>query len=149
MIASPGQPMVKISSEYLAGYIDADGCIDIARDSPRVSYVRIQVGSINRLPLERFQDRFGGSIIHKKVSNGPYWNWVIKSNKAKMLLESILPFLVNKQEEAKLALRFSSIVHSVGGRHGLTDEEIQERDFIRKELSLLKPTNVRRLKGVS
>ncbi len=138
--------MEKINLGYIAGYLDADGCIYIARDSPRVSYVRVQIGSLNRTPLELFQEQFGGSIISKKVTNGPYWNWVVKSNKAKVLLSSILPFLVNKKEEASLALRFCATIHPLGGRRTLTDEEIQERDVIRRALSSIKPYNVRRLR---
>ena len=107
---------------YVAGLFDGEGCI-------RVDEIHIPVGPNRPKPYNRQQlkvmlgmnhfptiralyDQFGGMITrdtsanNKSKKNAIRYSWVSWSGKAAHFLEQILPFMIAKREQAKIAVLF-------------------------------------------
>ncbi len=99
---------------YAAGVIDSDGCISICNemrnDRPH-SYHRlnVRVCTIDTRLLNWFKITFGGNTY---LQNKPHGNrkacyaWQKRDNPAAEFLTAILPYLIYKQDQAKVALQF-------------------------------------------
>jgi len=97
---------------YLAGIIDADGTINIYRSGkrPRKDYnVRFYVVNTNKTLIDWLQSNFGGMVYSRQPKN-PAWKikyeWVIERRVFDLIAKAILPYVVAKQKQLKLALRF-------------------------------------------
>lgn len=98
-----------ISWEYLAGMIDADGCIGTTRTGKYKNVVvRVTIANTNHLFLQQLKETFGGSLSLR--SRGAKENWkpfgsISWTNRqAEVILENVLPFLIIKKEQAIFAL---------------------------------------------
>ena len=111
---------------YIAGFFDGEGCISIVRRMKRDSYaLTIQVGQMERAPLEMFKARFGGTIYVQKRSRHSFSSnellaWRLsKRDQQRSFLEVMIPFLRSKKQEAQLGLRFLDVMLEIGfGGHG-------------------------------
>lgn len=130
---------------YLAGFFDGEGCIYInkfwdKRLNRHEYALSIEVGNTNPVPLRMFQEIFGGDFrprIKKQKHWKQAWAWRVKSEMAEIFLESLLPYLVLKEEEAILALEYRrTCVKNCGQRR--TEEEIEQREKHYVELKALK-----------
>ena len=103
----------RISAKYLAGFIDAEGCLRLAK----VRHVgwdphyapRVQVCNTNRAILEDLRRAFGGILTHQprrvlgwKDADQLVWTGL----SVKPLLLAVRPFLQIKTRQARLLLRF-------------------------------------------
>jgi hypothetical protein len=111
-----------MTDAYAAGLIDGEGCITISQcGGGRWFAVRIDVGmSAKALPLlERMQKRYGGSI-RKTRARSRKWEaafaWGIFGFKAASFLALMLPSLVLKEKQARLALRLQEIIDGLEKR---------------------------------
>jgi hypothetical protein len=103
--------MIDPLDAYLAGFFDGEGSISIIRRKPHGHVLHVDVGQIDRRPLELLRSRFGGSIqLQRRHSFGrrDLWYWKTGSQNAVPFLEAMLPYLIVKREQAELALRFQS-----------------------------------------
>ena len=98
-----------ISWQYLAGMIDADGSIGTTRTGMNRNIVgRVIIANTNHDFLQSIKEEFGGSLSLRKQGSKPNWkpfgsiSWT--NRRAEIVLENILPFLIIKQEQAKLVL---------------------------------------------
>lgn len=101
---------------YMAGLLDGEGCIEIAKQLRPLQkygtkvyyYIRVRIGNTVPSLIKFCNKRFGGKIWsgYKKNSTVKFYNWTIFSNQAVELLKLILPYLISKREEALLALEF-------------------------------------------
>ena len=96
---------------YLAGIIDGEGCIRLARKRKTIiSYTAyLIVTNCNLELLESLKTTTGLGLIYKvKNSSNPNWNpchrWQVVSKQARELLEMLLPYLRLKKEIARLVL---------------------------------------------
>lgn len=96
---------------YAAGYIDGDGCFYIGKY--RSKYIAdIFITSTDRDILEWFKNQYGGTITTPKKPlpgrehHKPVYYYRIRKKRSIALAKSILPFLLEKQEEAKLFIAF-------------------------------------------
>ena len=132
---------------YLAGFFDGEGCIyinkwwDKRRDCYEYSF-NITVSNTNPTPLQLLREIFGGNIsaVHRKHMRANWrkaWEWICKSKMAETFLENMLPHLILKRDEAKLALEYRRTCRGRSGRK-LTDRENNRRDFYYYMLSALK-----------
>lgn len=116
--------MVKLSRREnyakLAGFFEGEGCImGIRRHGGKGKSwtVRVSIGQVirrNRVHecLKLFKKIFGGNIhICKKLTQGGKKKciYLISDKKAIILLKILLPFLSEKQDRAKLAIKLGSI----------------------------------------
>jgi hypothetical protein len=150
---------MKLDLRYIAGFMDADGCIAIARFSkPGSIHVRYQprVTATNcdrRIP-DAIQKQFGGSVHQTRVATGKHrctYNWIAVSKTATDFIEAVYPFLVVKKEQAKLVLKLQKNIekhkHTLGGGNGMhtkhwlhprRDAIMAERQALRDEVARLK-----------
>lgn len=99
---------------YLAGIIDGEGNIDIAKGpihnrmkSPSYS-LRLAVGNTDEKLLLWLKDNFGGSIYKQlqRPNRKPSWTWTLTNKKAFQLLLEIKDLSVIKQEQINIAIEF-------------------------------------------
>lgn len=106
---------MKPSIDYLAGFFDGEGCINI-NDGYDTSYylLHVSVSNTQRKALEPYEQFFGGSI-GKPRKNGispnakPIHKWSIDSAIAEEFIEEIIPYLILKKPQAELALYFRTL----------------------------------------
>lgn len=100
---------------YIAGYIDGDGCFFIGKEQRKQRLapkyvISIIISSVNKCTLESFKKQFGGSVrrVQKAHDNSKaQYHFSIKKNNSIKLIHKIMPYLVEKKEEAKIALTFA------------------------------------------
>lgn len=105
-----------MSPEYLAGLFDGEGCIDVQRMYPKAGQGRLYVRPRVRLCMtdavlflgERLHQEFGGHLTRRKATSSTQnssWSleWLSKVDIVR-LLNTVLPHLILKAEQAKLAL---------------------------------------------
>lgn len=122
-----------LSISYAAGFVDADGCIGIAKSKnvrnpkcPRYS-LRITVMGVHKGIIDWFQKNFGGSV-HCKVSrhgNSCYlphhrvqWRWEATGNVAIPIIKQLVPYLIVKKEQGELAVKFQEMKNRDRGKYG-------------------------------
>jgi LAGLIDADG endonuclease len=102
----------KTDLAWAAGFLDGEGCITIIRVSNRYSsgtyyVISLQVTQRVRKPLDKLANMFGGEVRrHNLKQRGGYWYWYRYGNNALEILEKVLPFLVLKEAQAKIAIDF-------------------------------------------
>lgn len=110
--------MNDIKLAYLAGFFDGEGCISVARCSPRnrtnvktYHYLRIKVSNKDRRVIDLFADTFKCGSIYKDKRND-VWDWATANKlNVRQVLNALLPHLIIKKTRATLALKF----HAVAG----------------------------------
>lgn len=97
---------------YMAGFFDGEGYVGISSDKPAWKkggvYYRMRVNVTQKDPtvLLNFKNIYGGTLTK---GNDGVWKWYIDGKKACAFLSDIMPYLIIKKEQAKLALEFSSL----------------------------------------
>lgn len=134
---------------YLAGIIDGEGCIRI-----RVSFhgvhshggqwgSTVSVTNTSLALLEWIRDRFGGFLKATRVSQGsfgsrPVRDWNVSNATARHILLLVEPFLVVKQEQARIAIALQArIAASSSACRRLSDEEINARGELLTRMNAL------------
>jgi hypothetical protein len=118
---------------YLAGVLDSDGCISIAKQTKKGrTYHRLTVTitNTNRDLVDWLVTNFEGSCYmcnpnapkHHKTA----WRWIIRGHDARPILNQTLPYLMVKRKRAELALQFVKTIRSRG--ESLTDKERKQRE---------------------
>jgi hypothetical protein len=91
----------KPTNDYLAGYLDADGCVRFSSGTPRV-----EISSVFPWILEEYIMRWGGSIRKMTGKNSrPVWRWIVSGDKAERCLLALLPYLYVKKAQSQLVLQ--------------------------------------------
>lgn len=122
---------------YLAGIIDGEGCIGVAKRR----YVRLRVSNTNFDLIQWLYQKFGGSIWNVKVKGNRRAQkcWTLKAKKATDLLECVLPYLIIKEEQAQLALHWQKGISwpYKGGNQPLSDVEKERRSTLVQKMKVL------------
>ena len=115
-----------ISTEYVAGWFDGEGCIHVSEDK-YTSTLHVIVGQAYRPILEEVLLKYGGHISKERSreNHKTIWQWSCKSKLAEAFLADIYPFLHEKKKQAWLALEFRAqcFVVQHGPYRPVTDEE--------------------------
>ena len=123
---------------YLAGFFDGEGSISILNKGPRKLGLHLQVSQTVKEPLDRFQERFGGSIHltsrgQSPFSRKPIWAWHAGPRDGATALAALLPYLLVKREQAEVAIEFQSRM-KWGTNKPPTDEEWEVRLGLQAQL---------------
>lgn len=106
-----------LSKQYIAGFVDGDGCIGTTYAPPNQKFrqksptiqLRVSIGSTYLPLLEIFQEQYGGAIHKRKelVSKNwkPFYMWIITTRKAVTFLKEITPFLIIKKPIGEYLLK--------------------------------------------
>lgn len=94
---------------YTAGLIDGEGTIGIGRTQADTYAIRVAVGmtDVATSIIRMLEKTYGGRINPMKPDNErcrPKLRWAVEGDEAAAVLESVLPHLILKREQAKLAL---------------------------------------------
>ena len=95
----------EIELSWAGGFIDGEGCITILTD--RKSHAAaINVGQVSRIPLDKLQRLFGGSVGFVHDKRGGHYQWRVYGPSASKTAELLLPYLCLKNEQAELLIAF-------------------------------------------
>ncbi len=143
--------ITEIEKAYLAGLFDGEGSVSVARTKPNNKNrdrtyrytLEVTLTNTHQKTIEMFSKLFNGSYSRIRHHDKVGWKdahcirW--SSLKAKSFLEELLPYLIIKKEQAKLAIEFQErktqkrgFVPVKAGRglsHRLSDEEIKKRHY--------------------
>jgi len=126
---------------YVAGLIDADGCIGFGRSRTTV-FPRLFVTNTNKQVLEDLLDAFGGDITTAKRVKDNWktaYHWRLSWSAAVNLLDKISPWLRIKQDQASTIFAWNEIRLGMGKR---TQAEMDEyRDTCELLLARMKWLN--------
>jgi len=127
--------MKKTDAAWLAGILDGEGSISLARGSRnRVSvYPQVQVSSTTPIILRRLVKITGVGRVKLSKQNGwgirPLFSWVVVARQAAVILSAAVPYLVLKKKQALLAIRVARSIRGTDyGRSGLPLKYIARRN---------------------
>lgn len=129
---------MKLDNIYTAGFFDGEGCITMQYRESIPHLLHVNISNVYLPVLEAIKYTYGGNISVKKVKQNRLrqYFWQATSEVACKFLREIYPYLLVKQEQAKIALRFQETVNRT--RVTLTPEIIALRQVLAAELSRLK-----------
>lgn len=115
---------------WAAGFFDGEGWIKIQKRGSTNNkylgfYLRVGINHVKKDPLEKMHKLFGGSLRYDTNVRGnrhPRWVWTLSTKQAEHALRCMTPYLLNKHEEAALALEFQG---TVGQRGQVVPKEVQ------------------------
>lgn len=103
--------MSKLTAAYVAGFVDGEGYIGIIKDSRKITFRRtdhyeavIKIANTNKEIIFWFKESFGGNIHLRKFLGNPKdaYCWTLAGEKIVPILDSIIPYLKIKKEQAML-----------------------------------------------
>src|SRR5271155_455189 len=95
---------------YMAGLFDGEGSVMIAhtkkvKNGPHYYHLKICLSNTHWGCMTFLRDNFGGCINWVPEYKGKRcWFWTLHSRKAANLLQHLLPYMVIKKREAKIAV---------------------------------------------
>lgn len=120
-----------IDERYAAGFIDGEGCIRASRN------IRVIVaGCFNPRILLLLQEQYGGNLCPyraKKPKCRSGWRWEVTGKKAAKLLSDVLPHLIDKREQAEIALRYDGLRRAINCRGGKGHSAENKQQFSEME----------------
>jgi hypothetical protein len=120
-----------ISTEYVAGFFDGEGCVNISTDRYGKPYLRILVVNTDVSVLEKFKEKWGGDISHNKRQKENWkrsFTWRLSHYKAIEFLAELEPHLIVKKKQANLAISFYETKPGKGTKW--SDEMLQKANAI-------------------
>ena len=134
---------MKLDIPYIAGFIDGEGCINISR----LSDVRIVITNTHLETLEKIKTVFNCGTIRAKSrsvkdkSTKVCYMYEAWGRDCENILLQVYPYLFQKQEQAKLALEFLSLMRrrgDTGYKRDLTQDQKVHRLFLQNRVKELK-----------
>lgn len=140
---------------YAAGIIDGEGCIGAYNTRPkqetvRAAFYQLTVRVTMKTPraVTFLYVLFGGNRDIKPTRGpeklGPYFSWQVRNLQAEDCLRRILPYLVEKRDQALVALEFGEFRRSqrrtAPRSNRYTPEMIADREVFVDHLKALKRT---------
>ena len=126
---------------YIAGFFDGEGCVCIYRVRNRTYALAVSVSQVDPRPLIFVSKFFGGKVSARPPQKGhsklPYFQWRLSASNACYFLEQILPFLINKKDQATIAIEFQE---NIGHRsvYRLSDNVVSIRRGLAEKAAFLK-----------
>ena len=129
---------------YLAGLLDADGCIGVnagtdPRNGRRRYTTRVFVSNADKGLMNWLVAEFGGNI-NISNQNAPsnhrtMYRWVLHGTRAGPILFQVLPYLRIKAQQAELVLRFIHTLNpAIKGKGGRTKKLSEDTLKLREHL---------------
>lgn len=133
---------------WAAGFFDGEGCICLFHNKDK-RWFSLHIVVVNTDPrsIERFVELFPFAkrkiICSKNGKWKPRYEWRTQGKHAGNVLEQLLPYLINKKEEAEIAIAWAKAPWR-GGKYGInrgkrkTDVELTADEKSFKTLKILK-----------
>lgn len=124
---------------YIAGLIDGDGCILLARNNVGTKSwrLKLQLGLCEKDVLDWVSLKVGiGKVIkQRKVADGKtYYSWILCGRTACSLLRQLYPYLRLKKLQADVAFLWEKTVFTNQGKQ-LPPRFLRERDRLHTIMS--------------
>lgn len=134
----PTKSKQQLSPEYIAGFIDGEGCFSISKAHRSYNPVLV-INNIASEVLDLLKAEYGGSIRYRR--NGGFgtnfiFEWRLHAQGLRRLLPCILPHLVIKKEQALILEQFLGNQRPNGGSQ-VSNAERDDRVEMIKELKEL------------
>ena len=146
-----------ISNEYLAGFFDGEGCINITvRGKNNQVTLRLMLVNTNYELLAEIQEFHGGFLTRRERGIKAHWKalccltWA--GGNAVNLLHNLRPHLRLKRKQAELAIEFVNFMHSPGRLvtfSGKTGGQIRTSQTLARELEFKNMMHALNKKGVA
>jgi hypothetical protein len=124
---------------WAAGVIDGEGCITVKKNGPYYSMQVIvaQSGYEPSPMIEELTRLYGGNSRQAKPKNRtPVWHWQVVGANAEKVLKHVSPYLIQKRDQAEVALRFRTTLGAPGVR--VPDAHKRNSELAYRELRELK-----------
>jgi hypothetical protein len=137
----------KTDLAWAAGFFDGEGCVAVGRNKKNNSqkpwwfHVSVALVCTNKPAIEKFLNIAEIGSLNKRKrtkTNKLTWAWRASLTNSKEFLEKLLPYLIIKKEEVKLAIKLSNSMKRGGNYRSYTNKERKERIKLSKQISLLK-----------
>ena len=127
-----------LSLAYLAGLFDGEGNISLMRDySSHVGIfptsIRCRVNMRTKLIPALFQAQFGGRLTHFKTG---VTGWDVAAAEAVHFLKTILPHLILKKPQAKIAISHQELIWRGAKGKRISPSEMALREANAKALKV-------------
>jgi hypothetical protein len=148
---------------YLAGLIDGEGCISILSHTQngRLKHtLNLKISSSDLAVLNYLRDKYEMGYVSCSAKDGAngencraVYAWGASSQKARILIEMAMPYMLIKKEQADIAIKFQETMRPVGhygaikgviGSGATPDETVYQRERYKQALSQLKGFKVKR-----
>lgn len=146
---------LNLNNAYIAGLFDGEGWVTCAfRSKSRAQrpsatiYIQMGIGLTNYKILEALQKKFGGSIGNtrqRKITDKPYWLWVLSTKQIEKFIIAIEPYCIEKRLQIKLAKKFRKTIQ-IKSRCRLSPKILNYRIKLRNELHQLNGGKCKRWK---
>jgi len=133
---------------YIAGIIDGEGCIGAyntrTKKDRRASYYQLTVRVAMKSPrvITFLKEHFPCNINTYQKGDSTIYAWQLRNRNAESFLRVIASYLIEKKEQAELAIEFCEFRRKQRSEHPrnakYTDDMLDERDVYVDKLKLLK-----------
>ncbi len=92
-----------ISPEYIAGFVDGEGCFNIAQTRGRF-FPRLLIANTDRSILEVIKNQYGGDISQRPMGPSNWKDWCcirLAGKSFKKIIQDIYPHLILKRAQAE------------------------------------------------
>lgn len=146
----------KSDLSYIAGIIDGEGCITILkrkRLNEKIFYIlSLSIGNTEIKLLKWILKNVGGHICKRptqyKKYYRRYWIWTMYANNVASLLNKVMPYLIIKSKQAKIAISFQKHITDTDRRGKCSNGGMPTHYIQKREKYLLKITNLHSSKGI-
>jgi hypothetical protein len=131
---------------YIAGIMDGEGCISLARQRKNYHYSwqycpHCNVGNTNLELLHWLHDSTRLGNINPKLTRGinskPAWTWELRVYEIRTFLQDIMPYLIIKKRQSEIIIEFITNSRHVGVQYPLTEHEKEYKNRLFIEMSVL------------
>lgn len=133
-----------ITIEYLAGFVDGEGCISVTKPSPNHKNhgtIRLQLSNTNYDVLSAIQREYGGHLKVSKRQSTKHkaaWQLVWYAKEAIPLLQKLQPHLMVKQKQAILVLNeYAPLLFNRPRKRKLSEENLAKRTRVYEQMHAL------------
>lgn len=124
-----------VSIEWLAGFIDGEGCLFIVGNKRTRHALILAIANIHLPTLKAIQEIFGGHIQALSTRRGRQIYEIRWHGKTALeLIKQLEPHLITKRDQAQFIIENWQL----GPRHILTEADKTHREFVKTRLQSLK-----------
>lgn len=123
---------------YIAGFFDGEGSILLSKEGTRIR-LELTVSQIDPRPLDFIAREFGGKVkfsanLARRPNARPIYSIRLRGDSAEKMIRGMLPFLIVKQEQARIAIKFRETISKTKGKC-LQDNIVELRSSYRHAIA--------------
>ena len=151
-MGAPRLPPLKVPTDpavlgYLAGLVDGEGSIGITsafqrgKSRSRSHTLRVSITNTSETLIAWLSDTIGGGLRLKRDSRKANWkpgyDWMLYAAQAEQVLLAVLPYLVIKRDQARIALEFRAVGRGGWVGRALDPVVVEKREALKQKIHLL------------